>query len=178
MDHVKELLEHGVDVVNKTIHMYEDIDKDAFFQVTAGLAFIRNHVKKECDITIELSTYGGDLYYGFAIYDALMRWRGKVTIICCGPVMSAGTLVLQAGDRRVMLPNSDLMVHFGEQTTTDLATKVHYDYMFNKMQKLMASRSKVKLSSVKKWFTKESYFDKHKALEVGLVDEVLHHEEK
>jgi len=48
-----------------------------------------------------------------AIYDAILLTKSYVTIICYGQAESMSSIVLQAADKRVMMPNSYFMCHFG-----------------------------------------------------------------
>lgn len=179
MDNGKFIVEYGIDIKHKVIHLHGGIDIDAYDQVIRGLALLDNmHPEDDYDVTLMLSTYGGDIYYGFAIYDALKAWGGNVKIICNGPVMSAGTIILQAATTRIMMPHSYLLVHFGEELNTDRQTKMHNDALDKRMEKLIAGNVKVQAKTVKKWFSKESYFDARRALDVGLVDRIFGHEQE
>lgn len=64
-------------------------------------------------LTIIMNNLGGDEYHCMAIYDAIMACRNHVTMIGTGYVMSAGSVIFQAADERVMSPNSRMMIHYG-----------------------------------------------------------------
>lgn len=64
-------------------------------------------------ITVIMNNPGGDWYHGMAIYDAIETSRSHVTILVYGHAMSMGSIILQAADHRVMMPNSRFMIHFG-----------------------------------------------------------------
>jgi ATP-dependent Clp protease protease subunit len=76
-------------------------------------------------ITIKLHSQGGDWFSGMAIYDALKALKCKVTIEVYGCAMSMGSIILQAGTERVLMPDSTIMVHdgsmgmYGESRTTE-----------------------------------------------------------
>jgi len=65
------------------------------------------------EITIIMNNLGGLLYHALAIYDAIMACRNHVTILGTGHVMSAGSLIFQAADDRVLSPNATVMIHYG-----------------------------------------------------------------
>jgi ATP-dependent protease ClpP protease subunit len=174
MDYGKYIVEYGIDIRNKVIHLHGLVDIDLYDHVVRSLAVLDNAYPDEnYDVTVMMSTYGGELYYGFAIYDALKAWGGKVKIICNGPVMSAGTVILQAATHRIMMPNSFLLIHFGEELNTDRQTKHHNNQLDKRMQKLICSSVKVKAKTAKGWFSKESYFDTKRAIDVGLIDRIF-----
>lgn len=65
------------------------------------------------EITIIMNNPGGDWYHGMAIYDAIDTSPCKVTIKVHGYAMSMGSIILQSADRRIMMPNSRFMIHYG-----------------------------------------------------------------
>jgi len=62
---------------------------------------------------ILLRSIGGDVYYGLAIYDVLRSTRCKVYITVYGLAMSIASVILQAGDRRMLSQHTTLMIHDG-----------------------------------------------------------------
>lgn len=68
-------------------------------------------------ITILMNNPGGDWYHGMAIYDAIKYSKCYIEIRVYGYAMSMGSVILQAADKRVMMPNSRLMIHYGYEGT-------------------------------------------------------------
>lgn len=64
-------------------------------------------------ITILMNNPGGDWYHGMAIYDAIKTSNCHCTIKVYGHAMSMGSIILQAADTRIMMPNSRFMIHYG-----------------------------------------------------------------
>ena len=62
-------------------------------------------------IHIIINTYGGGAYQMFALYDAIRQSPCEVITYGIGAVMSAGTMLFLAGDRRVVYPNTTFMFH-------------------------------------------------------------------
>jgi ATP-dependent protease ClpP protease subunit len=62
------------------------------------------------EITILMSSFGGDAYTGFAVYDAISNSKCHITIKVLGHCMSMGTIVLQAADQRLAFPNATFMI--------------------------------------------------------------------
>jgi len=67
----------------------------------------------EKGVTIIMNNPGGDWYHGMAIYDAIKSSSCFCTIKVFGHAMSMGSVILQAADHRVMMPNSRFMIHYG-----------------------------------------------------------------
>lgn len=89
-----------------TFHTASDIIKSIMMLEGASAA----------PITINLMTYGGDLYGGLAIYDVIRACRCEVTIRGIGAIMSAGAIIMQAASPgcRLLYPNAQVMLHDGE----------------------------------------------------------------
>ena len=69
---------------------------------------------EEAPINIILNTPGGDVTQGYAIYDAISTCHNWVNIIGIGQVMSMGSIIFQAGDSRTLMPNSTMLLHYGQ----------------------------------------------------------------
>lgn len=69
--------------------------------------------KNSKPITIVMNNPGGDWYHGMAIYDAISCSPCEITIKVYGHAMSMGSVILQAADHRIMMPNSRFMIHYG-----------------------------------------------------------------
>lgn len=80
--------------------------------------FIKNLRALELDssspILIHMKTCGGSWMEGMAIYDAIKACPCHVTILNYTHARSMSSLILQAADYRVMMPNSEFMFHHGE----------------------------------------------------------------
>jgi ATP-dependent Clp protease protease subunit len=60
---------------------------------------------------IRINCIGGSILEGLAMYDMIRASAMKVTTICEGVAASMGGILFEAGDERVMYPNSRLMTH-------------------------------------------------------------------
>lgn len=65
----------------------------------------------EGDITIRLNSGGGIVLEGFAIYNAIKSYPGKVTIIVDVLAASIASYIAMAADTVLMHPNSKIMIH-------------------------------------------------------------------
>jgi ATP-dependent protease ClpP protease subunit len=64
-------------------------------------------------IIVHMKTCGGYWEEGMAIYDAIKACPSKVIILNYTHARSMSSLILQAADKRVMMPNSVFMFHDG-----------------------------------------------------------------
>lgn len=129
-------------------------------------------------ITIYLSTYGGDIYEMNAMYDAMRLVKCPIHTIGIGKVMSAGVLVLAAGDRRSVTENTSIMMHqvsteiYG--SVTDLSIEVkHTKALQDSMYKLYSKYTGKPIKQLETDLKSDKYLTAQEALEYGLVDEVI-----
>ena len=76
-------------------------------------------------IIIHMHSPGGDWNDGMAIYDAIKCSKCHVTILAYAHASSMSSIILQAADLRLLLPNTEVLIHFGEISlnTTSIGAK-------------------------------------------------------
>jgi ATP-dependent protease ClpP protease subunit len=84
--------------------------------------FIKNirhldSIKNE-PILIHMHSLGGNWGDGMAIYDAIKVSRSHVTVVTYGQAESMSSIILQAADVRIMMPNSYFMCHYGSSSNS------------------------------------------------------------
>lgn len=154
------------------IHLYGDVDEDLVKQFYIQLETCLNNSTNE--IKVFLSTGGGDVYCGYAIYDGIRSCQDSgipVTIIATGSCMSAGSMIiLQAADKRLATENCTLMVHFGEETNESTSDVKQNSKVFKQIRDLLIKRTGRPSRTVSGWFKRDTYFDAKEALNKGLID--------
>lgn len=63
------------------------------------------------EINVHISSYGGEVKEGLAIYNALKNHTAKVRTFCDGFACSIASVIFMAGDERIMNESSLLMIH-------------------------------------------------------------------
>jgi ATP-dependent Clp endopeptidase proteolytic subunit ClpP len=63
------------------------------------------------EILVMINSPGGDVFDGVAIYNALRSHPAKVTTRVDGIAASIASVIVQAGDHRIMLSASQMMIH-------------------------------------------------------------------
>lgn len=63
------------------------------------------------DVNIFINSPGGNVFGGVAIYNMLIRHKGKCTVYIDGVAASIASVIAMCGDRIVMPSNSCLMIH-------------------------------------------------------------------
>lgn len=151
----------------------DDLVADFHEQVTKQL----REKPSKTNLTVLLSTYGGDVYAGLAIYDAIQGWsknRGRTKVIATGACMSAGSMIiLQSADIRLATPNTHLMVHYGTEENDSVGTSKHNKKLNREMREILLKRTGKPARTVSSWFSKDTYFDVQEAVERNLIDGVI-----
>lgn len=92
-------------------------DSDSETDIALAITFIKNlrlleSINKN-NIIIHQYNAGGQWQSAFAIYDAIRDSDCHITIVGHGEVQSAGVLILQAADCRLVMPHCEIMLHEG-----------------------------------------------------------------
>ncbi|MDI6834816.1 MAG: ATP-dependent Clp protease proteolytic subunit [Rhizobiaceae bacterium] len=68
-------------------------------------------IGRDTDVTVRINSGGGYVDDGIAIYNALYAHKGKVTVQVDAIAASAASVILMAGDERVMRKGALVMIH-------------------------------------------------------------------
>lgn len=103
-----ELRIEGDIVDDNDIWLYEWFGESA----TAPNAF-KNELSefKGQDLTVWIDSYGGSVFAGASIHNALKEHDGKITIKVDTKAMSAASVIAMAGDEILMSPTALMMIH-------------------------------------------------------------------
>lgn len=175
--------ENNLYLPTNTMAIFGEITDESAKQAIFNLHILDNYSPNNDTVTVFLSSEGGDVSHGLAIFDAIRAMKKYVRIVCWGEVASMATVILQAGDERCMTPNSYMMVHFGEESTTgDPISKKNWDTFLEHQKIKMMDIYLEKIKIKKPRFTKDKLTEmlRHdtilkpdEALTLGLIDKVI-----
>lgn len=94
----------------RIIYIYGEIDINLSSKINAQLLYL-DSIDNKTEINIYITSYGGDVYAGLAIFDGIRNVKAPVKCICVGIAASAGSLILSAGKEVYCLPNARVMLH-------------------------------------------------------------------
>jgi ATP-dependent Clp protease protease subunit len=101
--------DRGLDIDNRKIYLFGDIDGDVAESVIKSLDFLSKITDGE--ITIMLNSQGGNVADMFAIYDTMLACNNEITTVGIGEICSAAGLLLVAGDKVLVSKNAMFMAH-------------------------------------------------------------------
>lgn len=191
-----------IELKDRTITIFNDVDESTMSSAVEKIvqinqeddAWIRNVYNameasgaKFSPTTIEmphiqilLSTYGGSVYDGLSLYDAIKNSKTDVDITCFGKIMSMGIVILLSAKTRKAYKNTTFMIHelssgvIGKiadmEESIDEAKRINrvlFD-IIEKETKITHSWLKEVYNKKKDWF-----FTAEEALEIGLITEII-----
>jgi ATP-dependent Clp protease protease subunit len=132
----REMWIHGVDVSSGEGEWPEPgVEYNMATTVIKNLHYLRKQSETK-EVVIHLHTCGGEVGEGFAIYDTIRLMPYPVTIISYTHARSMSSIILQAAagesDKRLLLPSSHFMFHWGSIVTGGHAIAVYSEVDFYK----------------------------------------------
>jgi ATP-dependent Clp protease protease subunit len=147
--------------------------------VVAQLLFLdRENPEKE--IQVYINSPGGEIYPGLAIYDTMQMVRAPISTIAVGWTASLGTVLLAAGrkGRRFALPHATIHMHPAGGGARGYAPDVEIQYkelkrMQDLLHNILAQHTGQPAEKIAEDFDRDYFMDAHRAVEYGIIDEVL-----
>jgi ATP-dependent Clp protease protease subunit len=149
--------------------------------IVAQLLFLASE-SQDREINLYISSPGGVIAAGLAIYDTMRYLSCPIATTCIGYAASFGTILLLAGDkgRRRALPNARIHLHQplihggigGQATDIDIHAKelLHTRDVINSIIQRHTGQS---LERIKRDTDRDFFLSAEEAIEYGIVDEVL-----
>jgi ATP-dependent Clp protease, protease subunit len=130
------------------------------------------------DITINIKSYGGDLFSALSIYDYIRSLPNKVITKITGATASAATIIALAGDHRMISANARYLIHkpmVGAMGNSDDFQKILGDLedLDAGVIKLYVERSNLNEEEVLNLMRAEKFISAEDALRMGFVDEII-----
>jgi ATP-dependent Clp protease protease subunit len=147
--------------------------------VIAQLLFLESQDQKK-DIIMYINTPGGVVYSGLAIYDTMQYVKPDISTICVGVAASMGAVLLTAGakGKRLMLPNSQALLHQvmggaeGQAVDVDIAAR-QIIKIKDKLNQILAKHTGQDLKKVEKDTDRDFYMSAEEAKAYGLIDRII-----
>lgn len=136
----------------------------------------------KANITLILNTPGGLVKEGLALFDYLtiLKMAGHyLTVVALGRAASMGSILLQAGDRRLIGPNAFVLLHEVSAGTSGKVSEMQESVEFtarlqNKLLAILASKSKLNVKQIKsRWKKTDYWMDAEETVKFGFADRVL-----
>jgi ATP-dependent Clp protease protease subunit len=163
----------------RIIFLCGPVDDQVSSLIVAQLLFLEAEDPKK-DIFLYINSPGGVVTSGLAMYDTMQFIRPDVNTLCIGQACSMGSLLLSAGasGKRFSLPNSRIMIHQPSGGFQGQATdiEIHAQEILSlkkRLNEIYVKHTEQKLSTIEKAMERDNFMNANKALEFGLIDQIL-----
>ena len=122
---ISEIHDYQLNLASREIYLHSHLDaeEDPGVEYKMAVTFVKNlHMldsKGPGNILVHMHTEGGEWSDGMAIFNTIRFARSPVTMLAYAQASSMGGVVLQAADRRVLMPDCEIMVHHGSVTVDE-----------------------------------------------------------
>src|SRR5579872_2282923 len=157
------------------------IDDNIANLVIAQMLFLAKE-DPEKDIQLYISSPGGSITAGMAIYDTMQYVKNDVMTLCVGQAASMAALLLASGEpkKRLALPNSRILIHqpsmgglSGQATDIDIHAR-EILRMREITNQLLSKHSGQKLDKVEKDVERDFIMNAQQAKEYGIIDDIIY----
>ena len=133
------------------------------------------------EITLYITSPGGEVTSGLAFYDVIRMAKSKVRTICCGTAASMGAILFLSGDERLMTRHSKIMIHdpsitMGNAPSKALEVKETLESIMKTREdlaRIIAERTGKTLKTVYAKTKGDAYFSADEAVKFGLATGIL-----
>lgn len=132
------------------------------------------------DIYLYISSPGGSVYAGMAIYDAMQSVQADVVTISMGFSASMAAFLLAAGTpgKRFAFPHARVMIHqpFGSAAGNpeDLEIRAREStYLMNLLNSLLAFHTGQSITTIRRDTERDNYMSAMEAQNYGIIDRVI-----
>ena len=157
-----------------------EINEKSAFEVINQLLVMDADANEE--ISVLISSPGGSVDDGLAIYDVINTLRSPVRTVAIGTVASMASIIFSAGNkgRREVLPSAKIMIHDprimgnkGVMTTSEaIELGRHLQATKNKTNSILAANCGKKLEEVNEDTLVDKYMSADEAIEYGIADAI------
>ena len=147
--------------------------------ICAQLLFLESENPKK-EISMYINSPGGVVTSGLAMYDTMQFIRPAVATLCIGQAMSAGSLLLAAGEKgmRASLPNSSIMVHqpsggYQGQATDILIHARHTENLKRRLNEIYVKHTGQDYATIENALERDNFMSVEQAKDFGLIDSIF-----
>jgi ATP-dependent protease ClpP protease subunit len=154
------------------IYIYGEVGK----QVTLDTV-LKEITPKATSYEVHIHSPGGEVFEGYAIYNALKNTGKNITVKVEGVCASIATLIAAAGHRIVMNQKAQWMIHnpsvqVGGEAKDLRNAAAQLDRIKSQLIDSWVGRTKLSREQLSEMYDNETWLTPEQALEMGFVDEV------
>lgn len=173
-----ELNEHFF--AERKIFLLGDVTPEAASGLIKQVMYLQS-LDRTGEITLYIDSNGGNVISGLSLYDVLKSLSVPLKTVCIGNAASMAGILFLAGDKRVMLPHSRLMLHDPSYSHSNIdGLKAHeikemvtdLDKVGEELVKIISDVTGHSVEEIREVTRKDSYYSAEEALSFNLATEI------
>ena len=116
---INDIHNFSIDVKNREMYLHSHIDgqEEGGVDYRAAVTFEKNirylNTLSNDPILVHMHLPGGDWQDCLGMYDTIKTSKAKVIILAYAKAESSSSFLFQAADLRILMPNTNVMIHYG-----------------------------------------------------------------
>jgi ATP-dependent protease ClpP protease subunit len=117
---ISYLHDHNIDIQNREVYLHSHLcesEEEGGVDYRSSVKFEKNlrylNLLSLEPILVHMHLPGGDWQDCLGMFDAIRASKAKVIILAYAKAESSSSVLLQAADIRVLMPNTNVMIHYG-----------------------------------------------------------------
>jgi ATP-dependent Clp protease protease subunit len=165
----------------RKIFFWGQVDDDSAQKAIAELFYLESKDPGK-EIKFYISSPGGSITAGMAVYDTIRMIKSPVTAIVMGMAASMGSILLCAAEkgRRFLFPHSRVVIHqpliMGRIVAPAVDINIHAAEMEkqrDELNEILAKASGQPLEKIRRDTDRDFYLNAKEAIEYGLADKII-----
>lgn len=161
---------------NREFFLTDEVNAATATELIKQLMYLERQNNDE--ITLYINSPGGDVTSGIAVYDYISIMRAPVKTVCIGTAASMGAILFLAGQRRLMLPRTRIMIHDPSFGRHDIGGHKSHQIQrelaeLNKVREMLAQiiadRTGKPLEEIYEVTAEDTYYNADEAIDFGLA---------
>ena len=164
---------------DRIIFLGDAVNEHTANSVVAQLLFLQAEDSKK-DIYFYINSPGGSVYDALAIYDTMQYIANDIQTVGIGIQASAAAFLLSSGTKgkRVILPNSTVMVHQPSSGTRGKVTDMEIDLkeslrIKKRLNEIMAKNTGQTVKQIQTDMERDYWMTAEEAKKYGIVDKII-----
>jgi ATP-dependent protease ClpP protease subunit len=118
-NNINDIHNFNVDIKNREVYLHSclDGDEEGGVDYRSAVVFEKNiryfNTLSQDPILVHMHLPGGDWQDCLGIYDTIRFSKSKIIILAYAKVESSSSVILQAAPLRILMPNTNVMIHYG-----------------------------------------------------------------
>ncbi len=169
---------------NRIVFLIGEISYARATEVIMKLLYLDN-LKRDTEISLYINSPGGSVDDTMAIYDTIRFVSSPIATFCIGRAQSGAAIILAAGTKgkRHALPHAKVMLHqvWGGVSGQAADIKIQAEEILKAktmINEILSKHTGQPIEKIAAETERDRYMTAEEAHQYGLIDEVLHEEEK